>query len=197
MRVFSTGNVRMCVHELVHGMMYPLILLTGCVCPTSTTSPVVPHGQSLKYLMERLTAQHRMRNTNTLERILPSGCPNQPQPEHKGINDSQLYAECMGVYTTNTQRIWVYHCMANSWLTLNFLVAVVNNLHTKTHSSKEMTEIYFENADVKSLCYCKQRMKSTLPLSSEHVETKLCKPCTTFTSPTQVVWNGVVKDIKS
>ena len=66
-------------------------------------------------------------------------------------------------------------------LTLNFLVAVVNSLHTKTHSSKEMTEICFETADVKSLCCCKQGMKSTLPLSSESVETKLCELCTSFT----------------
>ena len=34
-------------------------------------------------------------------------------------------------------------------LTPNFLVAVVNSFNTKTHSSKEMTEVCFENADVK------------------------------------------------
>ena len=38
-------------------------------------------------------------------------------------------------------------------LTLNFLVAVVNTLNTKTHSSKELAEFTFENADVKSVCY--------------------------------------------
>ena len=37
----------------------------------------------------------------------------------------------------------------------------MNTLNTKTHSSKEMTEFSFENADVKGICYCKQRMKST------------------------------------
>ena len=67
-------------------------------------------------------------------------------------------------------------------LTLNFLVAVVNTVNTKTHSSKEMAEFFFENADVKSICYFKQKTKSTLSLSSECVETKLCKPCTSFTS---------------
>ena len=61
-------------------------------------------------------------------------------------------------------------------------MAVVNSLHTKTHSSKEMTEFSFENADAKSICYYKQRKKSTLSLSSECVKTKLCKPCTSFTS---------------
>ena len=35
-------------------------------------------------------------------------------------------------------------------LTLNRLVAVVNTLNTKTHSSKEMTELCFKTADVKS-----------------------------------------------
>ena len=40
-------------------------------------------------------------------------------------------------------------------LTLNFLVAVVNILNTKTHSPKEMAEFSCENADIKSICYCK------------------------------------------
>ena len=44
-------------------------------------------------------------------------------------------------------------------LTLHFLVAVMNTLNTKTHSSKEIAEFSFENADVKSICYCKQRME--------------------------------------
>ena len=55
-------------------------------------------------------------------------------------------------------------------------------LSTKTHSSKEMTEFCFENADVRSKCYQKQGMKSQLSLSLECVKTKLCKPCTSFTS---------------
>ena len=67
-------------------------------------------------------------------------------------------------------------------LALNFLVALVNRTNTKAHSCKEMAEFCFENADVKSICYCKQRMKSTLSLSSEFVETKLCKLCSSFTS---------------
>ena len=71
---------------------------------------------------------------------------------------------------------------ADRALTLNILVAVVNSLSTKTHSSKKMTELCFENADVTSIWYCKQRVKSTLSFSSDCVETKLCKPCTSFAS---------------
>ena len=66
-------------------------------------------------------------------------------------------------------------------LTLNFLVAVVNTFNTKTHSSKEIAEFSLENADVKNICYCKQRMKTKLSLLSECVDTKLCKLCTSFT----------------
>ena len=58
----------------------------------------------------------------------------------------------------------------------------MNTLNTKTHSSKEIAEFSFENADVKSICYCNQRMKSKLSLSSECVRTKPCKPCTSFAS---------------
>ena len=59
---------------------------------------------------------------------------------------------------------------------------MVNTLNTKTHSSKEMDEFSVKNADAKSICYCQQRMKSKLSLSSECVETKLHKLCTSFTS---------------
>ena len=51
--------------------------------------------------------------------------------------------------TTGGERLLLVAC-----LTLNFLVAVVNTLNTKTHSSKEMAEFCFENADGKSICYC-------------------------------------------
>ena len=67
-------------------------------------------------------------------------------------------------------------------LTLNSLVAVMNTFNTKAHSPNEMAEFSFENADVKSICYCKQWMKSALLLSSECAETNLCKPFTSFTS---------------
>ena len=78
-------------------------------------------------------------------------------------------------------------------LTLNFLVAVVSTSNTKTHSCKEKAEFSFENENVRSICYCKQRMKSKLSLSSECVKTKLCKLCTSFLlTPTQLVWNRVV-----
>ena len=58
----------------------------------------------------------------------------------------------------------------------------MNSLNTMTHSSGEMAEFRFENAAATSICDCKQRMKSTPSLSSECVEMKLCKPCTSFTS---------------
>ena len=76
-------------------------------------------------------------------------------------------------------------------------MAVVYSLNTKTHSSKEIAEFCFENADVRSICYCKQRMKSTLSLSSECVKTKFCKPCTSFTShlhsSCKMVWNRTLR----
>ena len=53
-------------------------------------------------------------------------------------------------------------------ITLNFLVAAVNTLNTKTHSSEEVAEFCFKTADVKSIYYRKQRMKSKLSLYSEH-----------------------------
>ena len=61
-------------------------------------------------------------------------------------------------------------------------MAGVNTLNTKTHSSKEIAEFSFVNADAKSICYCKQRVKSKLSLSSDCVETRLRKPCTSLTS---------------
>ena len=68
----------------------------------------------------------------------------------------------------------------------------MNTLHTKTHSSKEMAEFSFENADVESICYCKQKMKSKLSLSTECAETKLCKLYTSYTGHIQsscgMVW---------
>ena len=53
------------------------------------------------------------------------------------------------------------------------VVAVVNSINSKTHPSKEMADFCSENADDKSICYCKQRVKSTLSFSSECVKTKL------------------------
>ena len=46
----------------------------------------------------------------------------------------------------------------------------MNTLNTKTHSSKEMAESSFENADVKSIGYCKEGMKSKLSFSSQCIE---------------------------
>ena len=58
----------------------------------------------------------------------------------------------------------------------------MNTLNTETHSSKEIAEFSFEDADIKSIFYCKERIKSKLSLSSECVKTKLCKPRMSFTS---------------
>ena len=58
----------------------------------------------------------------------------------------------------------------------------MNFLNTKTHSSKERAKFSVENADVKSIHYYKERMKSKLSPSSECVKTKLCKKCASFTS---------------
>ena len=65
-------------------------------------------------------------------------------------------------------------------LSLNFPVAVVNTLNAE--SQKKIAEFSFENADIKSILYCKERIKSKLSLSSQCVETKLCRSCTSFTS---------------
>ena len=74
-------------------------------------------------------------------------------------------------------------------LTLNFQVAVVNTLN----SSKEITELSFENADAKSICYCKQRMKSKLSLFLRMCQNEtLCAVHAFHLTPTQLVWNGVV-----
>ena len=93
---------------------------------------------------------------------------------------------CKSRYTYINRHICHDCCVAKVGtallLPLNFLVTAVNSLNTKTYSSKEMTKFSFENADVKSICYCKQGMKSNQSLSSECVETELCKPCTSFTS---------------
>ena len=77
----------------------------------------------------------------------------------------------------------------------------MNTLNTKTHSSKDIAEFSLENADVKSICYCKQRMTSKLSLSSECVEMKLCKLCTSFTlhlhSYCGMVWYRTLRVIES
>ena len=38
---------------------------------------------------------------------------------------------------------------------INFLVAMVNSINTKALSSKEIAEFCFENANIKSICYCR------------------------------------------
>ena len=45
-------------------------------------------------------------------------------------------------------------------LALNFLVVLMNTLN----SSKDISELSFENAGASSICYCKQRMTSKLSL---------------------------------
>ena len=76
-------------------------------------------------------------------------------------------------------------------LTLNFLVAVVNTLNNKTHCTKEMAEFSFEKQMLKAFVECKQRLKSKLSLFPECVLTKLCEPCTSFTSHLHS-WCGMV-----
>ena len=66
----------------------------------------------------------------------------------------------------------------------------MNTLNTKTHSSKEIAEFSFENADVKS------GMKSNLSLSSEYRHEAVCAVHIFHVTPTQLLWNGVVHDIK-
>ena len=67
----------------------------------------------------------------------------------------------------------------------------MNTTDTKTHFSKETAEFSFENADVESICYYKQRMNTKLPLLSQCIKTKLCKPCTSFTYTARVDWCGI------
>ena len=67
----------------------------------------------------------------------------------------------------------------------------MNTLNTETHSSKEIAEFSLENADIESIFMCKERIKSKLSLSSECVETKICKPRTPFTSHRHC-WCGMV-----
>ena len=72
-------------------------------------------------------------------------------------------AEWVWAFPSATMPSWAEtETKTDIWLTLNVLVAVVNSLSTKTHSSKEVSEFCFGNADVKSICYCKQRVKSKL-----------------------------------
>ena len=58
----------------------------------------------------------------------------------------------------------------------------MNSVNTKTHSAKDMVQISSKMQMLKAFVVAKQRTKSKLLLFSECVETKLCKPCTSFTS---------------
>ena len=59
----------------------------------------------------------------------------------------------------------------------------MNTFNTKTHSSKDIATFSFTKADVKSICYRKtDDEKQTVTFFLNYVETKLCKPCTSFTS---------------
>ena len=80
-----------------------------------------------------------------------------------------------------THRLSGLPLLSAGCLTLDFLVAVVNTVNIQTHPCKDMDEFCFENAHAKIISYCKRRLKSRLSLSSECVETKLCKLCTSFT----------------
>ena len=70
-------------------------------------------------------------------------------------------------------------------------------INTKTHSSKEMTEFCFENADGKSICYCKHNEKQTVTFFRMCGNEALCAVHIFHLTPTQIAWNGVVQNIKS
>ena len=75
------------------------------------------------------------------------------------------------------------------FLAVDFLVAVVNTLN----SSKEISELFFENADVERICYCNQRMRSKLSLPFRMCQNKALSAMHIFhLTPTRLVWNGVV-----
>ena len=68
---------------------------------------------------------------------------------------------------------------------------MVNGSNTKTHSSKEITEFSIENADVKSICYCKEDEKQTVTFFRMCRNKALEAVHIFHFTPTQLVWNGV------
>ena len=77
-------------------------------------------------------------------------------------------------------------------------MAVVNALNTTPHSSKEIAEFSFEMQMLEAFVIAnRERVKSKLSLSSECVETKLCKLCTSFTlhlhSSCEIVWYSTLR----
>ena len=103
-----------------------------------------------------------------------------------------IFGHNLQVYRTDTTRtqlllVWekpsISTQLPGNLESLCLNTAAVSTLNTQTHSCKEMAEFRFENAQIKSIPCCKPRgEKSKLSLSSESVETKLCKPHTSFTS---------------
>ena len=72
----------------------------------------------------------------------------------------------------------------------------IQELNTKTHSSKEMTELCFENADVKKhLLLQTEDEKRTVTFFRMCQNEALLAVHIFHLTPTQLVWNGVVKDI--
>ena len=69
----------------------------------------------------------------------------------------------------------------------------MNNVNTTTHSSKEMAEFSFENADVKSICYSKERMKKQtvtfFSVSKQSSVSRARLPPHTYTA--RVEWCGI------
>ena len=104
-----------------------------------------------------------------------------PVPE-LGLNSAYKHWQCLSISRHLPQVILSGELVCGIFcLTLKFLVAVMNTLDTKTRSSIETAEFSFENGEVKSICYCKKRMKTKLSLLSQCIRTKLCKPCTSLT----------------
>ena len=75
-------------------------------------------------------------------------------------------------------------------LARNFLMAVMNMLN----SPKDISELSFENADVKSICSCKQRMKSKLSpflRICQNTRSVSCAHLSPHTYTARVEWCGV------
>ena len=98
----------------------------------------------------------------------PPPLPPPPSLSHMFVCGLLLYISLYGYCLSDwfLSHSFCLSSFSSSWmLILYFLVAVVNTLNTKIHSSKEMAEFSIKNADVTSI-----------------FEMKLCKPCTSFTS---------------
>ena len=152
------------------------------VCPTLQSGPPVP-------LQDTCCVRPLTRTTPTSHAILLTSLANyflRTQPALECEANESVHWRKFGPNSPSSQQIYIHsrYCslgifgylnVNELWistnhlglkgLTLHFLVTVVNTLNTKTRSSKEIAEFSFKNANVKSICYCKQRTKCKLSLS--------------------------------